>query len=289
MGQVKEEEDETCFFVYEHLPHLLRLIREAPYDTRSNSVQPPNDPPAIVPCNTNIRSVRESAAFAGEGLQLSQAKEIVKVGKGVLDLQSGNELEREALTPGVVKSLQLVIDCYQSKVAEIQKRMRKAEAWMVQAKELMGRESMKMEEMEVMLKTAEDVGVENEDLSKKIRAEMGRCRAWGVKADTALLGTAKLSANAVKKLIIEGEKIKVGRSHDSQNKPVHCSVPGSLLFVEFMWATVSPCDMLRSMLGLFLPFAAMTTLLPKSLTLPFVHPLDAKLKPLKNTCACCRR
>lgn len=156
----------------------------------------------------NFRSVRESASFASDGLQLSQAKEIVKVGKGVLDLKGGNGLEAEALTPSIVKSLGVVITCYQEKVEEIQKRLKKAEAWMADAKELVGKESVTMEDFENLLKTAEDVGVENEDISKKIRAEMGRCKAWGVKAEAALVGT-KLSLNAMKKLIAEGEKIKV--------------------------------------------------------------------------------
>lgn len=133
----------------------------------------------------------------------------MKIGKDVLDLKAGNELEVKALTASVAKSLQLVIDCYQGKVEEIQKSLKKAEAWMVQAKELMGRESVKMEEIEAMLKTAEDVGVENEDISKKIRAELGRCRAWGIKADAALHESTKPSVNAMKKLIAEGEKIKV--------------------------------------------------------------------------------
>lgn len=155
------------------------------------------------------RSVRESASFAGEGLKLSQTKDIVKVGKGVLDLKVGNELEVEALTPSITKSLQLVIDCYQEKVEEIQKSLRKAEAWMTQARELISRDSMTTGEIEAVLKTAEDVGVENEDLCKKIRAELGRCRAWGLRADVALFGPTKLSANPVKKLITEGEKIKV--------------------------------------------------------------------------------
>lgn len=155
------------------------------------------------------RSVRESASFAGEGLKLSQTKDIVKVGKGVLDLTVGNELEVEALTPSITKSLQLVIDCYQEKVEEIQKSLRKAEAWMTQARELISRDSMTTEEIEAVLKSAEDVGVENEDLCKKIRAELGRCRAWGLRADVALFGPTKLSANPVKKLITEGEKIKV--------------------------------------------------------------------------------
>lgn len=156
-----------------------------------------------------LRSVRESASFAGEGLQLSQAKDIVKVGDGVLDLNGGSAQEVDALTPAIVKSMQVVIDCYKSKVEEIQRSLKEAEAWMVEAKELISRDSIKMEEIETMLKTAEDVGVENEDLAKKIRAELGRCRAWGSKADTALQGGAKLSANAVKKLIAEGEKMKV--------------------------------------------------------------------------------
>eukprot|EP00752_Nemacystus_decipiens_P009884 g8817.t1 len=153
------------------------------------------------------RSVRESASFASDGLQLSQAKEIVKVGKGVLDLNGDNVLEVEALTPNIVKSLGVVITCYQEKVEEIQKRLKKAEAWMANAKELVGKESVTMEDFEGLLKTAEDVGVENEDISKKIRAEMGRCKAWGIKAEGALVGT-KLSLNAMKKLISEGEKIK---------------------------------------------------------------------------------
>lgn len=152
--------------------------------------------------------MRESASFAGEGLQLSQAKDIVKVGKGVLDLKTDNELESEALTPSIVKSLEVVIGCYQEKVEEIQKSLKKAEAWMTEAKELIGKESVTMEEFDNLLETAEDVGVENEDVSKKIRAEMGRCKAWGVKADAALVG-AKLGLNAMKKLIGEGEKIKV--------------------------------------------------------------------------------
>lgn len=155
-----------------------------------------------------IRSVRESASFAGDGLQLSQAKDIVKVGEGVLGLNVDNELEGKALTPSIVKSLEVVIDCYQGKVKEIQKRLKKAEAWMAKAKELVSREAVTMEDFENLLKTAEDVGVENEDMSKKIRAEMGRCRAWGVKADSALEGP-KLGLNALKKLIVEGEKIKV--------------------------------------------------------------------------------
>lgn len=152
--------------------------------------------------------MRESASFASDGLQLSQAKEIVKVGKGVLNLKGGNELEGKALTPSIVKSLGVVVTCYQQKVEEIQKRLEKAEAWMADAKELVGKESVTMEDFENVLKTAEDVGVENEDISKKIRAEMGRCKAWAVKADAALVGT-KLSLNAMKKLIAEGEKIKV--------------------------------------------------------------------------------
>lgn len=152
--------------------------------------------------------MRESASFAGDGLQLSQAKEIVKVGKGVLDLKRCNELEKEALTPNIVKSLEVVINCYQGKVEEIQKRLKKAEAWMADAKELVGKESVTMNEFEKLLKTAQDVGVENEDVAKKIRAEMGRCKAWGMKASAALVGT-KLSLNAMKKLITEGEKIKV--------------------------------------------------------------------------------
>lgn len=154
--------------------------------------------------------MRESASYASDGLQLSQAKEIVKVGKGVLDLKGGSGLEGEALTPSVVKSLGVVITCYQEKVEEIQKRLKKAEAWMANAKELVGKESVTMVDFENLLKTAEDVGVENEDISKKIRAEMGRCKAWGVKADAALVGT-KLSLNAMKKLVAEGEKIKVSR------------------------------------------------------------------------------
>lgn len=154
--------------------------------------------------------MRESASFAGEGLQLSQAKDIFKVGKGVLDLKGGNNLEVKALTPSIIKSLDVVIDCYQGKVEEVQKRLRKAEAWMTEAKELAGKESVTMEEFDSLLKTAEDVGVENEDISKKIRAEMGRCKAWGMKADAALTGP-KLGLNAMKKLITEGEKIKVSR------------------------------------------------------------------------------
>ena len=146
---------------------------------------------------SGCRSVRESASFPGEGLKLSQTKDIVKVGKGVLDLKVGNELEVEALTPSITKSLQLVIDCYQEKVEEIQKSLRKAEAWMTQARELISRDAMTTEEIEAVLKSAEDVGVENEDLCKKIRAELGRCRAWGLRADAALFGATKLSANSV--------------------------------------------------------------------------------------------
>lgn len=142
-------------------------------------------------------------------MQLSQAKDIVKVGNGVLDLKADNELEGKALTPSIIKSLEVVIDCYQGKVEEIQKRLKKAEAWMTEAKELIGREAVTMDEFKKLLETAEDVGVENEDISKKIRAEMGRCKAWGLKADAALVG-AKLGLNAMKKLISEGEKIKVG-------------------------------------------------------------------------------
>lgn len=153
--------------------------------------------------------MRESASYAGEGLQLSQAKDIVKVGKGVLDLKGGNGLEVAALTPSIVKSLNLVIDCYKAKVEAIQKKLKKAEGWMVQAKELMARDSMKIDEIEAVLKAAHDVGVENEDIAKKIRAELGRCRAWVGKADAALQGSSKLSASAMKKLIAEGEKIKV--------------------------------------------------------------------------------
>lgn len=156
-----------------------------------------------------IRSVRESASYAGEGLQLSQAKDIVKVAKGVLDLKGGNGMEIAALTPSIVKSLQLVIECYKAKVEAIQKKLKKAEGWMVQAKELMAKDSMKIEEIEGVLKAAREVGVENEDLAKKIRGELGRCRAWLGKADAALQGDSKLSASAVKKLIAEGEKIKV--------------------------------------------------------------------------------
>lgn len=141
-------------------------------------------------------------------MQLSQAKDIVKVGKGVLDLKADNELEGEALTPSIIKSLTVIIDCYQGKVEEIHKRLKKAEAWRTEAKELIGKESVTMDEFEKLLETAEDVGVENEDISKKIRAEMGRCKAWGIKADAALVG-AKLGLNAMKKLIGEGEKIKV--------------------------------------------------------------------------------
>lgn len=159
-------------------------------------------------CVADSRSVRDSASYANDGLQLSQAKEIVKVGKGVLDLKDGNGLEGGALTPSIVKSLGVVITCYQEKVGEIQKRLKRAEAWMVDAKKLVGEESVTMGDFENLLKTAEVVGVENEDISKKIRAEMGRCKAWGVKADAALVGT-KLSLNAMKKLISEGEKIKV--------------------------------------------------------------------------------
>ena len=153
--------------------------------------------------------MRESAAFAGEGLQLSQAKEIVQIGKDVLDLNAGDKLEVAAHTPNLVMSLELVIDCYECKVKEIQERLKKAEAWMVKAKELMAKECVKMEDLESMLKTAKEVGVENEDLCKKIRTEIGRCRAWSLKADAALVGTTKLSIGALKKLIVEGEKIKV--------------------------------------------------------------------------------
>ena len=51
--------------------------------------------------------------------------------------------------------------------------------------------------------------MENEDLCKKIRTEIGRCRVWSVKADAALVGATKLSVGALKKLIVGGEKIKV--------------------------------------------------------------------------------
>ena len=153
--------------------------------------------------------MRESAAFAGEGLQLSQAKEIVQTGKDVLDLNAGDKLEVAAHTPNLVKSLELVIDCYECKLKEVQGRLQKAEAWMVKAKELMAKEFVKMEDLESMLKTANEVGVENEDLYKKIRTWIGRCRAWSVKADAALVGATKLSVGALKKLIVEGEKIKV--------------------------------------------------------------------------------
>ena len=80
---------------------------------------------------------------------------------------------------------------------------------MVKAKDLMAKECVKMEDLESMLKTANEVGVENEDLHKKIRTEIGRCRAWSVKADAALVGVTKLSVGALKTLIVEGEKIKV--------------------------------------------------------------------------------
>lgn len=163
----------------------------------------------MLACDIPIRSVRESASYAGDGLQLSQAKDIVKVGKGVLDLKGSNGLEVAALTPEIAKSLQLVIDCYKAKVEAIQKKLKKAEAWMTKAKELMAKDSIKTDEIESILKTAEEVGVENEDLAKKIRAELGRCKAWLGKADSALHGSKKLTANALKKLIAEGEKIKV--------------------------------------------------------------------------------
>ena len=160
-------------------------------------------------CAYENRSLRESAAFAGEGLQLSQAKEIVQIGKDVLDLNAGDKLEVAAHTPNLVKSLELVIDCYECKLKEVQGRLQKAEAWMVNAKELMAKEWVKIEDLESMLKTANEVGMENEDLCKKIRTEIGRCRAWSVKADAALVGAPKLSVGALKRLIVEGEKIKV--------------------------------------------------------------------------------
>lgn len=155
------------------------------------------------------RSVRESASYAGDGFQLSQTKDIVKIGKDVLDLKGGQGQELAALTPTIVQSLQLGIDCYKAKVDAIQEKLRKAEAWMVQAKDVMARDAIKMEEIEALLKAAHEVGVENEDLAKKIRAELGRCKSWMGRADVALTGSSKPTASAVKKLLAEGEKIKV--------------------------------------------------------------------------------
>lgn len=155
------------------------------------------------------RSVRESASYAGDGLQLSQAKDIVDVGEGVLDLKAGEGYESEALTDTIVQNLQTGIDCYKAKVEAIRQKLREAETWTQKAKEIMAQESITVEEIEGLLKGAQKVGVENEDLAKKIRAELGRCKAWMSKADDALKGSEKPKASLVKKLLAEGEKIKV--------------------------------------------------------------------------------
>lgn len=158
------------------------------------------------------RSVRDSAAFAGEGLQVSQAKDVLCIDEALLDLKASEKLEVAALTPSVVKSLQIVIDCYQARAKDLQEQLRKAEAWMVKAKELMVKDTIKIDEMESMLKAAVEFRVENEDISKKIRHEIVRCKAWGVKAHAAFEGDNKLSIGAVRKLIYEGERMKVGIS-----------------------------------------------------------------------------
>ena len=47
---------------------------------------------------------------------------------------TGDKLEVAAHTPNLLKSLELVIDCYECKVKEVQDRLQKAEAWMVKVK-----------------------------------------------------------------------------------------------------------------------------------------------------------
>lgn len=163
----------------------------------------------LADCTSPHRSVRESASYAGDGLQLSQAKDIVKVREGVLDLSAGEGEEAAALTVTIVQNLQIGIDCYKAKVEAIRQKLREAEAWTHRARDIMTHESITVEQFETLLKEAQEVGVENEDLAKKIRAELGRCRAWMNKADDALKGREKPKASLVKKLLAEGEKIKV--------------------------------------------------------------------------------
>lgn len=173
------------------------------------------------------RSVRESASYAGDGLQLSQAKDIVDVGEDVLDLKAGEGHESEALTDTIVQNLQTGIDCYKAKVEAIRQKLREAETWTQQAKEIMAQDSITVEQIEGLLKGAQKVGVENEDLAKKIRAELGRCKAWMSKADDALNGSEKPKASLAKKLLAEGEKIKVRGAHGvllSLVSSCHCAL-----------------------------------------------------------------
>ncbi|CAM9199677.1 unnamed protein product [Discosporangium mesarthrocarpum] len=154
------------------------------------------------------RKVRESVE---EGLQLSQAKGIIKVGEGVCDLSTismGKALEAAALTPPIVEALQTVIQCYKAKVQAIESKLEEAERWTLHAKDLMTKDHIKVEDLEAALASAQKVGVENEDLAKKMKAELSRGRGWLAKADAALHGKDKIVFTALKKLVAEGEKIK---------------------------------------------------------------------------------
>ncbi|CAM9625248.1 unnamed protein product, partial [Choristocarpus tenellus] len=158
------------------------------------------------------RKVRESVSYMEEGFQLTQAKEIVKVGEGVCDLttvEMGKGLEAAALTPAIVDALQTVIKCYKAKVQAIKEKLEHAETWVVWAKDLLGRDHVKVEDLETALHSAQQLGMENEDLAKKMKAELARGRGWLAKADAALYGNEKCFFNVLKKIVLEGEKIKV--------------------------------------------------------------------------------
>ncbi|CAM9302903.1 unnamed protein product, partial [Chrysoparadoxa australica] len=108
----------------------------------------------------------------------------------------------------VRRGIATAFEYYGRELEDVRKQLAFAKEWVAHAKSLMAADKHDFEEMQRALRDAEGTELEEEDLARRLKSEIQRYKSWNQKASNARTGK-KLELGQVKKLITEGERLRV--------------------------------------------------------------------------------
>eukprot|EP00611_Tribonema_gayanum_P027975 TRINITY_DN7058_c0_g1_i1.p1 TRINITY_DN7058_c0_g1~~TRINITY_DN7058_c0_g1_i1.p1 ORF type:complete len:966 (+),score=292.24 TRINITY_DN7058_c0_g1_i1:80-2977(+) len=159
------------------------------------------------------RRVREAVVEDGTppSLTLEDAKDLMKGITALCDLHSWPDGATVAIPEGVMQGLSQIIQVYSAYALKIAEKIEQAERWAETASGALTRDSTDMTLLEQLLVQGRDLGVDADDLKKRLRMELQRCRSWLARVNSALRGPASdvINLTAMRKLIGEGDRLRL--------------------------------------------------------------------------------
>ncbi|KAG5175603.1 PLU-1-like protein-domain-containing protein [Tribonema minus] len=182
------------------------------------------------------RRVREAVVEDGTppSLTLEDAKDLMKGITALCDLHSWPDGTTVAIPQGVMQGLSQIIQVYSAYALKIAEKIEQAERWAETASGALTRDSTDMTLLEQLLVQGRDLGVDADDLKKRLRMELQRCRSWLARVNSALRGPASdvINLTAMRKLIGEGDRLRLPEAvEDSKTLKAHAKNAGKWVSV----------------------------------------------------------